>query len=93
MGLKPFLLGVLFSLAITACGSIEFLYKFYVYNYEDGILQGPKPENDLKAEVCAFKQGEGFQCMVMKISDFYRLKSDYEKQKTRIQYLERNCQE
>ena len=88
---KIFLLGILFSLAISACGSLKkFLYKFYIYDYEQGILKGPREADDLNASICAYQSGE-YQCIVMKIDEFYRLKTDKEKADRRIDELERNC--
>lgn len=92
MGLmKGFIFGVLIAMSISACGSLRnFLYKFYVYNYERGILQGPKPQDDIPANVCSLVNGE-YQCIVMKIDEFYRLKTEYEKRGQRIIELERSC--
>lgn len=88
--LKSFVLGIFVSITIAACANIKFFYKYYVYNYEEQILQGPKPIDDLPASVCSYTNDE-YQCVVMKVDEFFRLKSDYEKKVLRIQELERNC--
>ncbi len=91
MGLKGFVFGLLVAISISACGSLRnFLFKFYVFNFESGILQGPREQDDLPINVCARTQNE-YQCIVMKIDEFYRLKTEYEKRGQRIEELERNC--
>lgn len=89
MGLKGFIIGLLISIGLTACGSISFIYKFYVYDYENNMLRGAKPSDDLKTEVCAKIPDNKYKCVVMNLDEFYRLKIDYEKQKQRIINLER----
>jgi hypothetical protein len=89
VGLKGFFAGLLIALCISACGSIPFLYKFYVFDYENNMLLGPKPQDDLKTEVCSKASDNKYKCVVMKIDDFYSLKTDYEIQKQKIIKLER----
>lgn len=89
MGLKGFFLGLFVAVTLSACGSVSFLYKFYIYDYENNILLGPKPSDDLKSEVCSKKEDSKYKCVVMKIDDFYNLKTDYEIQKKKIIKLER----
>lgn len=82
----PFCLGA----SLSACAS--FAYRFYVLNLEDQSLQGPSEKDDLPISVCA-KNAEGYQCVTLKIDEFYRLKANYEKQEKRIEELERQCLE
>lgn len=79
-----------FGCLLTACAS--FGYKFYILNLETESLQGPESKDDLPLTVCA-KSAEGYQCVTMKIDEFYRLKAAYEKQLKRIDELERRCLE
>lgn len=89
MGLKGFILGLIFAIGITACGSINFFYKYYVYDYENNMLRGAKPSDDLKTEVCSKIPDNKYKCVVMTMDEFFRLKTDYEKQKQKIINLER----
>jgi hypothetical protein len=74
------------SIILIACSG--FGYKYYVLNLEDGILQGPKKKDDLPIKVCA-KTVEGYECVVLKINEFFRLKQDYETVKEQL----KACQE
>lgn len=89
MGLKSFIVGILVALSISACGSLKFFYKFYIFDYENNMLRGSVESEDLKTDICAKNPDNKYKCVVMKIPDFYRLKTDYEKQKQRIVTLER----
>lgn len=89
MGLKQFVLGFILALTISACGSISFFYKFYVFDYENNILLGPTSNDDLKTEICSKNPDNKYKCVVMKIDEFFKLKSDYEKSKNKIVELER----
>ena len=80
---KSFALGIIISITIAACANVKFIYKYYVYNYEQGILQGPNPSDDLPSSICSYSNNE-YQCIAMKIDDFFRMKSDYEKKALRI---------
>lgn len=90
MGIKQFVFGFLLALSISSCGTIKFLYKHYVFDYEAQILRGPKASDDLQANVCAYVNNE-YQCVVMKTDEFYRLKSTYLKMGQKIDELERTC--
>jgi hypothetical protein len=81
----PFILGS----STAACASV-FAYKYFVLNLESQTLQGPTEKDDLPLSVCA-QSIEGFQCVTLKIDEFYRLKENYEKQVKRIEQLEREC--
>ena len=89
MGLRGFILGLLFAVSLSACGSLKFFYKFYVFDYENNMLRGPKESDDLKTEVCSKLPDNKYKCVVMRLDEFYRLKTDYEKQKSKIIDLER----
>jgi hypothetical protein len=89
MGLKGFFLGLFVALTLSACGSVQFLYKFYTFDYENNMLLGPKPSDDLKTEICSKVPDNKYKCVVMKTDEFFRLKTDYEKQKVKIKELER----
>jgi hypothetical protein len=95
MGLKRLRLAAVFSiglaigLTLTACAS--FSYKYYVLNLESGELLGPREEDDLPISVCA-KSAEGYQCVTMKLDEFYRLKANYQKLEKRLEELERTCE-
>lgn len=90
MGLRNFFLGFILALSISACGTIQFLYKYYVFDYEAQVLRGPKPKDDLNANVCSYVNNE-YHCVVMKLDEFYRLKSDYLKMGSKLEELERRC--
>jgi len=79
-----------FGCLLSACAS--FTYKYYVLNLETQTLQGPEAKDDLPLTVCA-KSAEGYQCITMKLDEFYRLKTAYERQQKRIEQLERDCLE
>lgn len=94
MGLKwirlatGFAIGLAIGLTLTACAS--FTYKYYVLDLDEAELKGPSEQDDLPISVCA-KTPEGYQCVTMKIDEFYRLKSNYQKLEKRLEELERNC--
>jgi hypothetical protein len=90
MGIRSFTLGFVLAMCISACAGVKFLYKYYVFDYEAQVLRGPEPKDDLKSNICQITNGE-YQCMVMKIGEFYRLKSDYLKMGNRLEELERKC--
>jgi hypothetical protein len=85
-----FAVPMFFGVILTACAS--FSYRYYVLNLETQTLQGPSEKEDLPLTVCA-KSSEGYQCVTMKLDEFYRLKSAYERQEKRIEELERQCLE
>jgi len=89
VGLKGFVLGFLLTLGLSACGTTKFIYRFFIFDYENNMLRGPKPSDDLKSDICSKIPDDKYKCVVMKISEFYKLKTDYEKQKERIIQLER----
>jgi len=90
MGLRGFFLGFILAISVSACGTFKFLYKYYVYDYEAQVLRGPEPKADVESKVCSLTNGE-YQCVVMKVDEFYRLKSDHLKMLEKIDRLERSC--
>lgn len=90
MGLKQFTLGFLLAVSISACGTFKFIYKYYVYDYEAQVLRGPDPKDDIESKVCSLVNGE-YQCVVMKVDEFYRLKADHLKHLQKIEELQRAC--
>lgn len=90
MGLRNFIFGFLLALSLSACGTFKFIYKYYVYDYEAKVLRGPKPVDDLNDSVCSYSNQE-FQCVVMRMEEFYKLKKDHLELLQKIDELQRTC--
>lgn len=84
------IIGIFIGTILSACSTLGFSYRYYITNLEDQTLQGPTQKDDLPISVCA-KTPEGYQCVTLKLDEFYRLKSDYLKLQKRIEELERDC--
>ena len=67
-------------LLLVACTTAGFGYRHYyprLVSYE-GILIGPSPDQDIDAEkTCKPDERRHTKCVVMKLDEFLRLKSDF----------------
>lgn len=77
--MKYAIIGLIAGLAISACATPIFGYKFYVLdaNSYEGFLRGPKPENDLSLLDCRPTDRKKHPCMVVKTEDYLTLVNDY----------------
>lgn len=78
---RDMLIGLGIGIVLSACALPKFPYKFYTLsavNY-DGTLKGPKPADDLNLKECEppISNPNKAMCMVLKVSDYLRLKQDY----------------
>ena len=89
VGRIQFLLGMLFALLMIGCAG--FAYRYYGMSgvfYQNGVLLGPKPSDDLPFERCAPTATSRNPCVVMFANEFFSLKTDYETTKRRLSECE-----
>ena len=77
MGLskKSFLIG--FGCCAFLLGCAAFPYHYYAFDYQHGTLVGATPKDDLPVVACAAIPGTQYPCMIVKTSEFFKLKADY----------------
>jgi len=91
--LKPkwaFLAGWWVCLILVGCAGFTFrYYGLEGVRYEDGKLLGAEPKDDLPFSACAPDGRVKQKCVVMFVSEFFKLKTDYEDTKEQL----KQCQQ
>lgn len=81
MGLnKNFLFGFLLASTFFGCSAL-FSYKWYgleLVSYKEGILRGPKPDQDVSLEKCQPDTTDKGKCIVMFDDEFRVMKGEFE---------------
>ncbi len=92
MGLnRQFLFGFLACLMIVGCAGAGFrYYGLSAVNYNDGMLLGPKPKDDIPFSACAPVGNDAYPCVVMFSKEFFALKQDYEDTKQRLKECQKS---
>ena len=78
--------------SFIGCSSLGFSYRYYYPRLDSykGTLIGPKPTDDLDAEItCKPDDQAKTKCVVVKLDEFLKLKADYLKLETDL----RACQQ
>ena len=84
-----FALGILAGLALSGCAGFAFrYYGLDGVSYADGVLLGPKPENDLPFSSCAPTDAVKRPCVVMFAKEFFAFKADYQDTKDKLKQCE-----
>jgi hypothetical protein len=79
--IKALLQGVGLGLVLVACSS--FSYKWYVIDNSSARYNGPTAVDDLPFSRCDKVNGE-YQCVMLTIDEFTRLRLDYDNIKKRL---------
>lgn len=88
MGLKyrtSFILGFVCCLLVLGCAGASFkYYGLAEFDYNQGVLLGPKPKDDLPFSRCAPTGNVAHPCIIMFSTEFFALKQDYEDTKQKL---------
>lgn len=80
-----FTLGFLSCLGLLACSGVAFrYYGIAEVDYNQGMLLGPKPKDDIPFSRCAPTGNEAHPCVIMFTKEFFALKLDYEDTKQKL---------
>lgn len=94
MGLKckhSYLLGLASAFILAGCAGFSIhYYGLQGVNYNDGVLLGPKPKDDLPFSKCAPIGNEAQPCIVMFSQEFFALKQDYLDTKQKLKDCQKN---
>lgn len=80
-----------FIIAILCMGCAGFSYKYYGMNgmdYSKGKLLGPDEKQDLDFYVCAPSPAVKNPCVIMKATEFFKMKQEHEDMRERLKTCE-----
>ena len=94
MGLKSFVIGMLFGVCLVGCVG-AFPYHYYGLSedvdFSRGKLLGPKESDDLEFTDCQPGPQIKHPCVVMKADRFFQLKQDYETIRSQLDSCQRGA--
>lgn len=82
-----------FMIAIVCMGCAGFSYKYYGMNgmdYSKGKLLGPDEGQDLDFYVCQPTPASKNPCVIMKTTEFFKMKLEHEDMKNKLKECEKS---
>jgi hypothetical protein len=90
MNMKRFVMVVALSgISLLFACAASFNYKYYSYDKANGVLLGAEEEDDLPDTICDPRGPDVINCIVYRLDEHKKLKSDYLKALTELQRCRR----
>lgn len=90
IGSSKFLIGLFIGSILFGCAGVTFPYKYYdpeFVSYQ-GTLLGPTEADDIDGSVCAPSPSSKHPCVIMKASDFFAMKLEFQDMQNRLNYCQ-----
>jgi hypothetical protein len=88
MGLKQIGLSVVLTACLLSCASFAFNYRYHALDLPNSKLIGDVPEHDEEMAVCNPIADNKFPCFVVKSTEWFKIKRDYEELSQRLKACE-----
>lgn len=85
---KNLFVSLLLTACLLSCASFAFNYRYYELDVANGMLIGDKPEHDEPIAVCSPIPNDKFPCFVVKGTEWFKIKRDYEELSQRLKACE-----